>query len=78
MANKIMIQYKISHADVVSRAKTAEDKANLGGQSTVSIKPTKEGTQVVNQTWVHDMASAIKLFFQCNVYSTARPASIDW
>jgi len=57
----------------------SEEQTQYAGQSTVSITCTKDlFSKVISQTWVHDVASAMTVFFDCKAYSTALTRSIEW
>jgi hypothetical protein len=79
MSSRLMAQYNVTQADVLAQATNSAEQKQYAGQSTVSISSTKDRTaKVISQTWVHDVAAAMMMFFDCNSYSTALTSSIEW
>jgi len=79
MASRLMAQYNVTQADLLDRTTNDHDYAALGGQSVVDITSTKGSeARVISQTWVHDVAIAMTIFFDCRTYSTRRLASVEW
>ena len=79
MASRLMAHYNVTQADVLEEASNKDDYASLGGQSVVSIKSTKaEFGRAIHQAWVHDVAEAMEIYFDCSSYSTSRATSVDW
>ena len=79
ISSKLMAQYNVTQADLLAHASTDEEQLQRAGQSMVTITPTRSHTaKVVSQTWVHDVALAMEVFFDCKSYSSARTLSIDW
>jgi Protein of unknown function (DUF2786) len=79
MSSRLMAQYNVTQADVLAQATDSGEQKQYAGQSTVSITSTKDQyARVISQTWVHDVASAMTKFFDCNSYSTALAFSIEW
>jgi hypothetical protein len=74
-----MAQYNVTQADLLDRTTNDDDYAALGGQSVVDITSTKGSeARVISQTWVHNAANAMTMFFDCQTYSTCRLASVEW
>lgn len=79
MASRLMAQYNVTQADLLDQTTEDGDYAALGGQSVVAIRSTQEsGSRVISQTWVHDVARAMTLFFDCQTYTAQSLASIEW
>ncbi|KIW92597.1 uncharacterized protein Z519_06444 [Cladophialophora bantiana CBS 173.52] len=79
LASRLMSQYNVTNADLKDRTTNDDDYAALGGQSVVAITNTKSSeAKVISQTWVHDIAAAMTIFFDCQTYSTQRLTSIEW
>src|SRR4051812_32859968 len=69
MSSRLMAQYNVTQADVLAQATDSGEQKQYAGQSTVSISSTKDRyTRAISQTWVHDVASAMMVFFDCNSY----------
>lgn len=74
-----MAQYNVTQADLLDQTTNNDDYAALGGQSVVDITSTKGGeANVISQTWVLEIVSAITTLFDCRSYSTHRRTSIEW
>jgi hypothetical protein len=79
MSSRLMAQYNVTQTDVMAQATDSEEQTQYAGQSTVSITCTKDlFSKVISQTWFHDVASAMTVFFDCKAYSTALTRSIEW
>lgn len=79
MSSRLMAQYNVTQADVLAQAIDSEEQARYAGQPTVSITNTKDPfAKAISQTWVHDVAEAMEIFFDCKSYSSAKTFSIDW
>jgi hypothetical protein len=79
MSSRLMAQYNVTQADVLAQATDSGEQKQYAGQSTVSISSTKDRyARAISQTWVHGVASAMMMFFDCNSYSTALEFSIEW
>lgn len=79
MSSRLMAQYNVTQADVLAQATDSGEQKQYAGRSTVSISSTKDRyAKVISQTWVHDVASAMTVFFDCKSYSTALASSIEW
>jgi hypothetical protein len=79
MSSRLMAQYNVTQADVLAQATDSGEQKQYAGQSTVSISSTKDrSAKVISQTWVHGVASAMMMFFDCKSYSTALKFSIEW
>lgn len=78
-ASRLMAQYNVTQADLLDQTTNNDDYAALGGQSVVDITSTKGGeANVISQTWVLEIVSAITTLFDCRSYSTHRRTSIEW
>jgi hypothetical protein len=79
MSSRLMAQYNVTQADVLAQAADSEQQKQYAGQSNVAITSTKGPfAKVISQTWVHRVAAAMEVFFDCKTYSTARTWSIEW
>jgi hypothetical protein len=79
MASRLMAQYNITQTDLLDQTTNDDDYAALGGQSLVDITSTRGSeARFISQTWVHDVAIAMTIFFDCRTYSTRSPASVEW
>lgn len=79
MASRLMAQYNVTQADLLDQTTNDHDYAALGGESVVDITSTKGGLARANsQTWVHHVATAMTIFFDCQSYSTRRRSSVEW
>ncbi|RMZ87741.1 hypothetical protein DV736_g5032, partial [Chaetothyriales sp. CBS 134916] len=79
MASRLMAQHNVTQSELLEKTTDDDDYAALGGQSVVEIIRSKgDKTRVVSQTWVHDIAVAMTVFFDCKTYSTSGRASIKW
>ncbi|KII92588.1 hypothetical protein PLICRDRAFT_89155 [Plicaturopsis crispa FD-325 SS-3] len=67
MASKLMAQYSVTQADILSQETDAE-KLKRAGTSVVAIKSTKSNS-VNLETWAMGVAHAITTFFDCQVYT---------
>ena len=77
MASKIMQQHNITQAQI----KEGEDDAQRlerGGLSTVNIGPRTQFRQIISETWVFDLTTAICTFFDCEAFSSQSFFSIEW
>ena len=64
-----MAQYNITQTDLLDQTTNDDDYAALGGQSVVDITSIRGSeAKVISQTWVHDVAIAITIFFDCRTY----------
>ena len=77
MASKIMQQHNITQAQVMEGEDDAQ-RLERGGLSTVNIGPKTQYRQVIFETWVADLESAICTFFDCKSFSSQSFFSIEW
>ena len=77
MASKIMQQHNITQAQVMEGENDAQ-RLERGGLSTVKIGPRTQYRQVISETWVDDLATAICTFFDCDAFPEQFSFSIKW
>lgn len=77
MASKIMQQHNISQAQIMEDEDDAQ-RLKRGGMSTVNIGPRTPYGKPQFETWVYDLAIAIRTFFDSKVFSRRKRFSIEW
>ena len=77
MASKIMQQHNITQAQIMEGEDDAQ-RLERGGLSTVNIGPRTQYRQVIFETWVDDLTTAISTFFDCESFSSQSFSSIEW
>ena len=77
MASKIMHQHNITQAEVMEGEDDAQ-RLERGGLSTVNIGARTQDRQVVFETWVVDLRTAICTFFDCQALCSPSSSSIEW
>lgn len=77
MASKYLKQFNIEESDLMEH-EAQSTRAARGGMSNVNVWPANDGGVVKSQTWVHDLADAMREFFDCNSYSSGLEDNIEW
>lgn len=73
-----MRQHNVSQAEVLAHEPPATQQRYVG-QSVVSITRADGSTNTVkNQGFVGELASAMKMFFDCKCYLAREYSSMDW
>jgi hypothetical protein len=85
IANRIMQQHNITHADMLAREEEAngseKSPSQYSGSSIVAICSTKDSDHVVNEGFVDTAVHAMEKFFDCKSFSTKYyfpKTSIEW
>lgn len=78
MSSRLMAQFNVTHADVISHT-NSEERLRFAGQSVVGITSTKgEDKRVIMQTWADIVAGTMTTFFDCKLYSIHHSHTIKW
>lgn len=77
MADRIIKQHGLeSYREMMQEDQT--QRLKRGGMSKVNIWPANEEGSAVMQGWVNWLFHAIKIFFDCDAYSTEYAKEIEW